>query len=276
MSGLRDACLAAKTAAIDAEEQHRRIQASRRVRQGRDADGAFVLHVRTTPESGTVIAAAIGHFADDAFRAARRTGRREPAEAYAADGLEAMARAAMSGGAGAKRASGGSDAKVIVRVDHAALRRGRAEAGEVCEIAGVGPVPVGAAGRLLDDGAFLAAVVTKGEDVVEVAHLGRRFTASQRTALQWRDPVCAVAGCGRSARLELDHRTGWAVTRRTAVSDADRLCSYHHGLKSRMGWQLEPGVGPRGFGPPGVDRSSGPARPPLPRTSGRPMLFDPG
>ena len=38
-----------------------------------------------------------------------------------------------------------------VRVDHSAFLRGHTEAGEVCEIAGVGPIPVSVAQRLADD-----------------------------------------------------------------------------------------------------------------------------
>jgi hypothetical protein len=77
-------------------------------------------------------------------------------------------------------------AKVIARVDLAALLRGYPTARETCEIAGFGPVAVSAIGDLLDTGdPFLAAVVTAGEAVVGVAHLGRRPRAVHETALEW-------------------------------------------------------------------------------------------
>jgi hypothetical protein len=33
--------------------------------------------------------------------------------------------------------------------------------------------------------------------VATVAHLGRRPTAFQLTALQWQDPICDVEGCNK-------------------------------------------------------------------------------
>lgn len=78
---------------------------------------------------------------------------------------------------------GGANTKVIVRIDHTALLRGHAQAGETVEVAGLGPVPVATVQALMDD-AFVAAVVTRGHDVVNAAHLGRGVNAHQRTALE--------------------------------------------------------------------------------------------
>jgi hypothetical protein len=85
--------------------------------------------------------------------------------------------------------------------------------------------------------AFLAAVLTKGTEVTKVVHLGRRFTSEQRTALQWRDPVCARKGCGNRLGLEYDHFEDWADTHTTRVPAAKRFCSACHQLKSR-GWHV--------------------------------------
>ena len=128
------------------------------------------------------------------------------------------------------------DAKIIVRIDHTALLRGRVAGGETCEIAGVGPVPVSVVREWMED-AFIAAVLTEGEDVSKVVHLGRRFTAKQKTILQWRDPECCVEGCTNTLRLEYDHDTGWANTHTTTVDDADRLCPSDH-KKKTAGWYL--------------------------------------
>jgi len=245
VTGLRRECARAKAAGLNAQQIHDGAHATRRLRHRCDDDCAFVLEVRTTAAAGAEVVAAVQHFQQEIFRTARRDGRREAFEAYAADALVALARAAMSGGPGRKQAKGGSDAKVIVRVDHAALARGQAEPGELCEISGVGPVPVSAVDRLIDEGAFLAAVVTKGVDVLSVAHLGRQFTAHQRTALEFRDPECTVLGCNRTIGLERDHRTNWADTHVTRVDDADHLCQHHHDLKTYNGWALEPGSGKR-------------------------------
>ena len=55
-------------------------------------------------------------------------------------------------------------------------------AGEVCEIAGQGPIPVADAWRMIDGDAFVAAVTTKGTEIDKVVHLGRKPTVLQKTA----------------------------------------------------------------------------------------------
>ncbi|HMG28657.1 MAG TPA: DUF222 domain-containing protein, partial [Jiangellaceae bacterium] len=70
----------------------------------------------------------------------------------------------------------------LLRVDVAALRRGRVAGGELCEIRGVGPVPVPVAEALLGQ-AVLHLVITRGTDVLNVTHLGRGPTTAQKIAL---------------------------------------------------------------------------------------------
>ena len=130
----------------------------------------------------------------------------------------------------------GADAKIIVRVDLPALLRGRALDGETCEIAGLGPVPVSVVQEWMDN-AFLAAIVTKGTEITKVVHLGRRFTSEQRTALQWRDPVCARKGCDNRLGLQYDHFEDWARTHTTRVTRRKRFCTPCHRLKT-IGWHV--------------------------------------
>lgn len=92
-----------------------------------------------------------------------------------------------------------------------------------------------------------AAVVTKGQAVVGVAHLGRRPNAYQQSALEWLYPSCAAQGCAAQARLEFDHRLDWAVTHSTVFDLLDRLCPHHHDLKTRANWALVEGRGKRAF-----------------------------
>ena len=121
----------------------------------------------------------------------------------------------------------------------------------MCEIAGFGPVAVSAVRDLIDTAdPFLAAVVTRGEAVVGVAHLGRRPSASQQSALEWLYPTFAVEGCSASTWLENDHRVEWASSHVTVFDLLDRLCSHHHDLKSLDGWGLVEGTGKRAFVPP--------------------------
>ena len=247
LAELREECLRTKAAARpDAEARRRAIHDQRFLRTHTDAEGAWNLRMRDNPEVGAEILAAIAPIRDRLFRAARAEGRHEASEAYGADALAELARGGANGSRPAR-----SGTKVIVRVDLLALLRGYAMGGEVCELAGVGPVAVSAVRDLLDTGnPFLAAVVTKGEQVVGVAHLGRRPTASQQTALEWLYPTCAVEGCAATTWLENDHRADWAKTRFTVLGLLDRLCSHHHDLKSLEGWRLVPGHGKRAFVPP--------------------------
>jgi hypothetical protein len=98
--------------------------------------------------------------------------------------------------------------------------------------------------------AFLAAVVTKGQQVVGVAHLGRKALAYQSTALEWVNPTCAADGCTQAIRLETDHRQPWATRRVTLTDLLDRLCEHCHDLKTRRDWALTDGTGKRAFVPP--------------------------
>ena len=166
------------------------------------------------------------------FRQARAEGRREPSEAYAYDAATQLLTSAGDG----EPVPAGADAKIIVRIDHTALRRGHATEGETCEIAGIGPIPVATVREWMGD-AFLAAVLTKGDDVQRVVHLGRKFKATQRTALQWQNPVCARKGCANRLGLEYDHFEDWATTHTTRVEAAKRFCHPCHQLKSR-GWRV--------------------------------------
>ena len=127
---------------------------------------------------------------------------------------------------------------VHVMVDHAALIRGTVEPGETCEIPGVGPIPVATARSMLSD-AFLAVLVTDGTDIKAVAHMGRLIPARLRTALDARDQVCVVPGCGESKRLEIDHVIPIEQGGPTCQSNLAKLCKWHHYLKTHQGHKLK-------------------------------------
>jgi hypothetical protein len=184
---------------------------------------------------------------NELFEKARKEGRREPMEAYAADALAELARRA-DGTTGGKRSH---RAKILARVDLTRLLGNQPAGDDVCEIAGVGPVAPSAIRDLIDtEDPFLAAVVTKGKDVVGVAHLGRRPNAHQQTALEWLYPTCAAEGCNSLAFLENDHRQDWSKTHMTIFEWLDRLCGHHHDLKTTENWALVEGRGKRAFVPP--------------------------
>ncbi|HVE45282.1 MAG TPA: hypothetical protein VNA57_00850 [Acidimicrobiales bacterium] len=112
-------------------------------------------------------------------------------------------------------------------------------------------MPVSVVQAMIGSGdVFLGAVVTKGADVVNVAHVGRRPSSLQRTALEWLNPTCTVMGCNRAVRLEIDHREDWAEIKITLLSLLDGLCRHHHHLKTYKKWSLVEGKGKREMVPP--------------------------
>jgi 5-methylcytosine-specific restriction endonuclease McrA len=232
---------------VDQNEAYERIRRHRYLRHWSDAEGAFCLQARMTADDGARVLAGLAPHRERIFTEARAAGRREPSEAYAADALVAMASVEAGEGTGSPRAT------VQVRVDHSALVRGHTERGEVCEIPGVGPIPVAAARRLASD-SIITAVVSEGSDVTAVAHLGRTIPARVRTALEARDPTCVVPRCGIRRGLEIDHRVPFAEGGPTTLSNLARLCSWHHYQKTHRGYRLGGGPGTwtwEGPDPPG-------------------------
>jgi hypothetical protein len=150
-------------------------------------------------------------------------------------------------------------ARILVRVDQSALLRGRVEGAETCEIAGVGPVAVETVRDLWPD-AVVKLVLTRGVDVVNVTHLGRRATEAMAAAMAWQSPRCSNVACDHDQFLETDHRLGWSNVHRTRLDELDGLCHECHRLKSTEDWQLVRGRGRRRFVPP--DHPDHPGDPP--------------
>jgi hypothetical protein len=217
----------------DREATRRRLHSQRQVRRWDDADGMGNLLLKMPAAELRELDASLKTAVDRRLADARHAGRFEPVEAYAAD--EVMDRLlGRTGGSNGTKTSGQavrSDKKVVCLIDIDALNRGRVEGGETCEIAGVGPVSVSAAQRLMGD-AFWAIVIRDGVDVVNVTHLGRRVTAQQRTALEARGARCEF--CGSLFRVEIDHVEGWALTHRTEVDDLSLKCWSCHEAKGRL------------------------------------------
>ena len=153
-------------------------------------------------------------------------------------------------------------AKIIIRVDHAALVRGHTEPGEVCDIPGVGPVAVATVRELWPD-ALVKLIVTRGVDVLNVTSLGRRVTDAMETALQFTNPLCTNIACDNQHFVEIDHRLGFANVHRTRLDELDPLCCGCHSRKTTENWQLVAGRGRRRFVPP--EHPDHPGDPPTPR-----------
>ena len=233
VAGLREKCQRVRAqAAIDENEAYERIRKRRYLRHWTDIEVAFRLDARLTPDDGARLMAAITRRQQGIASEARKAGRRETSEAHAADALVSLARANGS------VASRGPGAVIHVRVDHSALVRGHRANGEVCEIPGIGPIPVSAARRLSSD-TILKVLVTKGTDIKAVAHAGRTIPARLRTALEARDATCIVPGCDARENLEIDHLIPVAEGGATTLENTGRLCDWHHYLKTHHGYRLE-------------------------------------
>jgi hypothetical protein len=190
LTELREECARVRTAADpDPEATNRRPHRERRLRRWIDGEGFWNLHAKGTPQAGAASNAAIQPIIDQRFKDAHRAGRREPVEAYAFDALIHLAEhatgprepdGAEEGGAGDLAAAadtpagipgtfdpaGGASARqcgvrpkqrvnprylALLRVDVEELRRGQVTGGEMCEIVGVGPVPVSVARAVLGE-----------------------------------------------------------------------------------------------------------------------------
>ncbi len=150
----------------------------------------------------------------------------------------------------APRAPIRADARIIMRVDLPALKRGHTVGGELCDIHGYGPVPLADLKALLPDAA-IDIVLTNGRDVFNVTHLGRHTTARQQVVLDLLNIGCTRQGCPATQHLQIDHRIDWHKIRITELANLDWLCPHDHRLKTHHGWQLEPGTGKRPLRPPG-------------------------
>ena len=236
---LRDATSRVVAAATDEAERHRQVHKSRSLKWWVGEDGACNLKGRMTVANGALVKAALAPFEDSIFKQARKSGNHERPEAYAADALMALCERAIDKASGGGRTKTTRPNAVInIRVDIDALKRGRTEHGEICEIAGVGPIAVATATEYLGE-AFLKLLVIDGVDIKTVAHMGRAIPAPLRTALEERDRVCQVPTCDMTIGLEIDHIKPFAEGGPASLENLVRLCKRHHLQKTHDGYRLE-------------------------------------
>jgi hypothetical protein len=242
MVALKDACVRARAEVDDpakrAKRHHAtRHHATRQLRTWTADDGMLDGHFRLAPEIGGQVKAVLDEEVQRIFRERRASGEHESHQAYAADALVRLILQGNGAASGttAKRAA----TQVHVVIDHAALVRGNACAGERCEIPGVGPVNAAWVREMLGE-AFLTAVIKNGRDIRTVAHLGRHVPAVVRTAMIVGGRECKIEGCYRHGYLERDHcEVDYANGGPTAWWNLAWLCSVHHKRKTQ-GWKLSP------------------------------------
>jgi len=202
--------------------------------------------LRTTPDQGAIAVTAIESHQARVFDQARRDGIRDTTQAYAADAFIDICRDVASPSSPAtdgSTATAGTPAPkvlVCVNVDHRVLTSGVVEAGDVCEIEGIGPIPAATAQMLLAD-SILKVIVrdgSKGGDVRKVCKASRTISARMRAALEKRDPTCQVSGCDRRHGLEIDHVIPLAAGGKTTLENLVRLCRPHHRSKTYRGYKI--------------------------------------
>jgi len=172
----------------------------------------------------------------EVFARAREAKQRECSDAYAFDALIELARRALDG---TPVTTKGAKSVVRARVDLNALRRGHTEAGEMCEIPGVGPVAVSHAQEILGDDGLLELVITDGVDVQTVVSATRHFPKGLATAIDERDQTCKVDGCDIDHNLERHHVEDFAGGGPTSYANTGKLCPVHHDLVTHCGYTIE-------------------------------------
>ena len=264
----RDRCQRAKAQGRSRQDEKARYDAIHQERSCRTwtdlETGAFRLDARLTPDAGAALLASLRQESDRVFHRARRAGVKESPDAYAADALVNL----VTGGRGSQRSpndqgpisddqnsdqnsddqnSSGDKADkpakatravVHVRVDLDALRSGVVGPKGICEIPGVGPIPVDTALELMGD-ALCHLVITNGIDVTTIAKMGRTtIPAALRCALDERDATCVVPFCDATTGLENHHIVEVSEEGPTALFNLAKLCSHHHDLRHHQGFTL--------------------------------------
>lgn len=229
-------------AAVNEDDRYRRVHRSRCVRSWVDRHGVGHMSARLTPDELARLMNGVDRRCDEVVVDAIRGRWFEGRDAHRADALVDLARPDSP-------APAGPSSTIHVVVDHEALIRGHTVTGEQCEIPGIGPIPVTLARQMSED-AILKVLLTKGVDVVAVAHAGYAIPAHLRTALDVRDPKCIVPGCDRRRNLERDHRNAFGRTQVTKLDDLARLCRWHHYQNTFLGYTYRGGPGTWEWIPP--------------------------
>ena len=226
LTKLRDETRERRLSRTKPEALHAAQLAARRFRHWRDGLGMVCFDGALPPETGIPFVTRIEREAARLRRTAMQGGAAERFEAHAADALVLVS----DGGSAAKGAT-----DLVIVCDLFAWRRGHAHEGEPCHLVGGGPIPVELAKELSKD-AFLKVVLHDGVDIQKICHVGRKYTAELRTALEL-GPAPSFTGracidCGRSWNLQNDHDDPVAHTGPTSLSNVKPRCYDCHREKT--------------------------------------------
>jgi hypothetical protein len=203
----------------------------------RDGDGAH-LHLQSTPEDIDTVLQGMAPYRQAIFDAARAGDDREPAGAYDADALVAMARDSLnrtSTISGTK--SRAPSAALNINLDFLSYTAGHTVPGGYCEIPGLGPVPVALAHSVAPD-AVINLIVRQGFDVKALVTRSQSVTPRMQVALDAMYPTCGERNCHVRHGLENHHITDYSLVHETRIENIVPLCSYHHDLVTYRGYTL--------------------------------------
>jgi hypothetical protein len=234
MPGLRNKARQVQAAAMTEAElvaREQRIHETRYHRRWTDTDGAACGQYRTTPAAAAGLWAQLDAERDRIFKQARAEDRHDSFQAYEVDALCALADRDA-------RSHRGKRLTAILHADVSPLLHGTTEPGDICEIAGVGPVSVTAAKELLGE-ALLKVVLSDGVDVRAVVHPNRTVAATIRTALMWKHRECCVVGCHEVHGLQTHHVIDYVESKHTRLDELTLPCARHHHLVTHDGFRLE-------------------------------------
>ena len=238
MARLHEQASRVRAAAMSEEEKTRRAHKRRELRHWTDIEGVFRLAARMTSESGAVVMACLQPFLQEITRKAAKDKVKERAAAQLADALVAMAEKSRCVPPDAFRP--GPGAVVHLRLDYAAIERGYLEQGDICEVPGIGPIPLKAAKAFLGD-SYRVGILMNGEDIRSVKGLGHSIPDRLRRGVYERDNLrCVVPGCSTDyCGHQIDHVEEVEKGGPTKLYNLALLCRWHHSLKTHHGYRLQ-------------------------------------
>lgn len=175
------------------------------------------------------------HLEEDRRANRRRDDLRTP-EQRRADALVALLAVHQQGRI--SPSGGGDRPRVVVLLDHQALREGTEGAGVLDTGEELAP---GDLRRLCCDAEILPAVLGGASELLDLGRAQRLVSDAQRAALALRDGGCIFPGCDLpSARAQAHHIVPWEVGGPTDLPNLCLLCPTHHSLVEPRGPDGEP------------------------------------
>ena len=192
------------------------------VRQRGCDDGMIRVSARLHPDEAARVMKAIGVSAE--------TLRQPDRDGDLADGLVALADAALDGDSGAPAI----EAVVRVEVD-AATMTGVLEDGT--------GVSAETSRRLCCDAGIIPVAVDERGTPLSVGRKQRRLSSAIRRALAQRDRCCQFPSCTNQSWLDAHHIEHWADGGETCLDNLVHLCRRHHRYVHEYGFSLEKRAG---------------------------------